>query len=146
MALDKLEAKPHLVCFEDQGLWCPLGQYFTYKVCTQYFLQMNGSSKDTTGQADGGFGVGRFVILFCAPFWCMTVRHLLVLGHYNCFKVLCRRCWQPVSGAQCFLCHLHESDVPRGTTIYVNYKDLMFKEQVDAYLIRYETYKAFFFA
>jgi hypothetical protein len=95
---------------------------------------MNGSSKDQAGQAgqtDGGFGVGRFVILFCAPLWCMTARHLLVLGHYNCFKVMCRRCWEPLAGAQCASCHLHEKDVPQGTTVYSNYQNLTDKVHVD---------------
>lgn len=119
-----LQASASFVVFSDTGVWCPEDQYRTYDICTQFFLRMNGSSKDKRSDADGGFGVGRFVIIFCAPLWVFTARHLLVVGHFNCYKVLCRRCLSAISGPHCFHCHLHERDTPRGTTFMVNYKEL----------------------
>jgi hypothetical protein len=49
---------------------------------------------------------------------------MLVIGHFNCFKIVCRRCFADLKGAQCVVCQLHERDVPRGTTIIANYKNV----------------------
>ena len=133
--LEELNAGHEFIGFSDTGVWCPEDQYQTFEVCTNYFLKMNGSSKDGVS-GDGGFGVGRFVILFCAPLWFFTARHMLVMGHYNCFKIMCRRCLSLLDGPQCDKCGLHERDTPRGTTILANYSDLNGFLSSQDYLIR----------
>jgi len=125
------------VCVSDSGWWCGADEELTYAKCLKYFLSMNGSSKDQVSSAsgvrqDGGFGVGRLVILFCAPFWAFTTRHLLVLGHFNQFRVLCRRCFAAVAGTACSACGLRERGTPAGTTFLVHYKH--FRSSVDLYL------------
>jgi hypothetical protein len=122
-ALQTLDALPQFVSFEDDGRWCPEDKYDTYNKCITYFLKMNGSSKD--GQhGDGGFGLGRFVILFCSPLWLMTVRQILIIGHYNCYVVLCRRCNEKIKSESCAVCNLHERDTPAGTTFFIHYPGL----------------------
>jgi hypothetical protein len=121
--LKDLQAFPRFVRFSDAGRWCPEGSFDTYDKCVKYFLRMNGSSKDGV-LGDGGFGVGRFVIIFCAPLWFFTTRHLLVMGHFNMFLVVCRRCFIEIRGAECQTCGLHERDTLPGTTFAVNYGDL----------------------
>jgi hypothetical protein len=91
--------------------------------------------------SDGGFGVGRFVILFCAPLWLFTTRHLLVLGHYNIYKIICRRCFAPVfQGSGCTTCGLLEADTPVGTTFLVNYHHLNLDHFFDQLAIDYLRY------
>lgn len=109
------------VSFADTGRWCPAEEERTYEVCAEFFLFMNGSAKPGSDQ-DGGFGVGRFIILFSAPLWFFTTRHLLVMGEYGTFQVCCRRCFATVTGPSCHACHLRESETPPGTVFYVAYK------------------------
>jgi len=123
-SLVELKASPTFVTFADNGRWCAADKYDTYSKCIEFFLRMNGSSKDGVN-GDGGFGVGRFVIIFCAPLWFFTARHFLVVGHFNVFLVLCRKCFEPVKGNDCSFCGLHERDTPPGTKFAVNYADLL---------------------
>ncbi len=111
------------VSFADTGRWCPADEDRTYDVCKEYFLFMNGSSKAET-KNDGGFGVGRFIILFCAPLWFFTTRHMLVMGQYGTFQILCRRCYHPLKGSRCEECFLAEQNTPVGTVFYIGYKSL----------------------
>lgn len=141
----ELECRLLFVRVADTGRWCDPSVEDTYTKCLKYFLSMNGSSKDVVAAAaassststvrrqDGGFGVGRLVILFCAPFWCFTARHLLVVGHFNQFRILCRRCWSALSGAQCETCHLREKATPFGTTFLVHYKHFQAPADLEAY-------------
>ena len=110
-----------MIC-ADTGKWCEENEYDTFHKCRKYFLYMNGSSKDGQSQNDGGFGVGRFVILFCSPVWFFTTRHMLVMGHYGSFQILCRQCRLKLKGVQCSHCQLHERDTPTGTTFLIHNK------------------------
>lgn len=134
----QLESLMLFVCVSDSGRWCGVDEEVTYAKCLKYFLSMNGSSKDQAASAararqDGGFGVGRLVILFCAPFWAFTARHLLVIGHFNHFRVLCRRCFGSVSSAECQACGLRERATPTGTTFLVHYKHFYGPSYLDTY-------------
>lgn len=137
----ELEATNRFIMVQDSGEWCPREERGTYEKCFKYFLTMNGSSKNNASKdntsksglkADGGFGVGRLVILFCAPLWMFTARHMLVIGHFNSFKILCRRCFQTLNG-QCSHCNLDELETPLGTTFLINYAHFKSERDVDSY-------------
>lgn len=112
--------------FKDNGRWCPEDVFVTYEKCHDYFLWMNGSGKSAESNGtDGGFGCGRFIILFCSNFWCFTARHMLVYGHYGSFQIVCRNCMEPINSEYCSACQLHEKNTPVGTTFLVNYDFLV---------------------
>ncbi len=118
--LHQMEAVADFVYFADDGRWCEQGsQETTYERCCNRFLYMNGSSKSTTN--DGGFGVGRFVILFCSPMWFFTVKNIMVMGHYGSYQVLCRRCLADLVSPLCGKCGLIEDECPDGTTFLIHY-------------------------
>lgn len=144
-----LNAHAYFVSFADTGQWTTtttttttttgVENPTTYDICCQYFLQMNGSYKTHSNKnnclkdQDGGFGIGRFIILFCAPMWFMTVKNMLLLGTYNCYQILCRACQRPLQSSCCNHCLLRESDVDNGTTIMVNYSFLDSAAQCQLY-------------
>ena len=119
--IEPLNASNIFLHARDTGLWCPPGVFETFAKCSKFFLCMNGSSKDQPG-CDGGFGVGRMVILFGAPLWLLAVRHMLVIGHYNSFKIVCRKCFRSLAGDKCAACGLHESEVSKGTSFLISYE------------------------
>jgi hypothetical protein len=135
---DSLGATPFFVRWQDNGSWGD-GTKSTYEMCSKYFLKMDGSSKGEKGskKTDGGFGVGRFVILFCAPLWMMTCANILVVGTYNCYRILCRKCFNPVKGSSCGICAHKEDDYElsqRGTDIVVNYKFLTSADETSKFV------------
>ena len=109
------------VSFVDDGKWCNPSVFDTYRNCCDYFLYMNGSSKRSVNGQDGGFGIGRFIILFVSSLWFFTVRHMLVVGHHGTYKILCRACLKPLHGPECLECCLHERNTPFGTTLFIHY-------------------------
>lgn len=146
----ELECRFHFVRTADTGRWChSLAEEArgTYAKCLEYFLSINGSSKHSgrpgePSASDGGFGVGRLVILFCAPLWLFTARHLLVVGHFNQFRILCRSCLTRIAGPQCAQCGLREHATPLGTVFMVHYKMFHTAADLTAYarLLRYGYY------
>lgn len=135
---ESLGATPFFVRWQDNGSWGD-GTKSTYEMCSKYFLKMDGSSKGEKGskKTDGGFGVGRFVILFCAPLWMMTCANILVVGTYNCYRILCRKCFAPVKGSSCDTCAHKEGDYEpsqRGTDIVVNYTFLTSADETSKFV------------
>ena len=139
-----LRAQPFFVLWQDNGLWSTgdkqgrsssSSSSSTYDRCVNYFLCMNGSTKPQHSEAQtGGFGVGRFVILFNAPLWVMTTRHMLIVGHYHYYQILCRSCQAPLAGDMCSHCRLAETDTPRGTSMLVNYSWTTSSDALGTYL------------
>ena len=132
--LEKLQATGLFVRWQDNGCWKDgKGIRSTFDMVKNSFLSMDGSTKGAG--LDGGFGVGRFIIVFCAPFWLMTTENLLVIGNYNQFLICCRTCLEEVVGPCCDGCKTTASDFPTGTSIMVNYPDLKTRRGLDNYII-----------
>jgi len=130
---------PFYIKVEDNGQWHkPDDGKSTWDIVTRFFLRMNGSTKDDSKDNDGGFGVGRFAAVFCAPMWFFTAANVVVSGSYSFFSVNCRRCLQQLEGSVCTKCNLQEKDCPQGTTFLVRYDHFTSEVVLDRFLERVE--------
>ncbi len=107
-----------MVQFKDDGTWVNQDSSLLPKIL-DYFLVMNGSRK-SADKGQGGFGVGRFIILFNSPLWTLETGNVAIVGHYNCFKLVCRSCLDPTLSREKVACErpaCRRAAWARGTSI-----------------------------